>query len=205
MIREIARRSIGRVIPFHSLCAVLLVLMVSISLAAQQNKDKEEEEKGETFSGNTVKVEGVLHCQKADPAHAIEVPDRPGHALAISKRQCTWSKPLVVAGGKTKTGVAVDFAEEMEGRLHVHGFETDSLDNGEKLTMRTMGQLIGEKGPADYKGRWSLSKGTGKYKGIRGGGTVLGKLEANDELNLTLEGVYLPDSMLGGQKDTDKK
>lgn len=180
--------------------------MVSISLAAQHDTGKsEEEEKGEVFTGNVVKVEGALHCQKAVPANAIEVPDRPGHALMIGKRQCTWSKPLLVAGGKTQTGVAVDFTEKMEGALHVHGFETDSLDNGEKLTMRTMGQVLGEKGPAESKGRWSLMKGTGKYRGIRGGGTYLGKLEANDELNLTLEGVYLPDSMLGGQKDTDKK
>jgi hypothetical protein len=170
--------------------------LVSVSLAAQEDKEQKEE-KGETFTGNVVKVEGALHCQRAAPAHSIEVPDRPGHALMISKRQCTWTKPLVIAGAKTQTGVAVDFAEKMEGRLHVHGFETDSLDDGEELTMKTMGQVIGEKGPADDKGRWSLMKGTGKFKGIRGGGTYFGKLDANDELTLTLEGVYLPDSMIG--------
>jgi hypothetical protein len=205
-VTQVAPLLIGRVIPSRFYFAVCLVIAVSISLAAQQDKGKsEEEEKGEVFTGNVVKVEGAVHCQKAVPAHSIEVPDRPGHALMISKRQCTWTTPLVVAGGKTQTGVAVDFTEKMEGRLHVHGFETDSLDNGERLTMRTMGQVLGEKGPAEYKGRWSLMKGTGKYRGIRGGGTYAGKLDANDELNLTLEGVYLPDSMLGGQKDTDKK
>jgi len=190
---------------FHLSLAALLIIAASILVTAQQDNGKEEEEKGEVFSGNVVKVEGTLHCQKAVPAHAIEVPDRPGHALMISKRQCAWSKPLVVAGGKTKAGVEVEFSEKMEGALHVHGFETDNLDNGEKLTMRIMGQVLGEKGPAESKGRWSLSKGTGKYKGIRGGGTYQGKLDANDELNLTLEGVYLPDSMSGEKKDTDKK
>jgi hypothetical protein len=200
--QEFSRYSNRRTI--HFCWAVLLLVSVSIALTAQEQK-KEEEEKGETFTGNVVKVSGALHCQRAVPAHSIEVPDRPGHALTISKRQCTWSRPLVIAGAKTQTGVAVAFAEKMEGYLHVHGFETDSLDNGEKLTMRTMGQVSGEKGPADYKGRWSLSKGTGKYQGIRGGGTSIGKLDANDELNLTVEGVYLPDSMSGEQKDRDKK
>ena len=204
MIRNFCRGTKG-LFQSHFFLSALLAVAISVSLAAQQDKGQEEEEKGEVFSGNVVKVEGVLHCQKAVPAHSIEVPDRPGHALMISQRQCTWTKPLAVAGGKTKTGVAVDFAEKMEGRLHVHGFETDTLDNGEKLTMKTMGQVIGEKGPADYKGRWSLMKGTGKYRGIRGGGTYLGKIDANDEMNLTLEGVYLPDSMSGAQKDTDKK
>ena len=183
----------------HFASILLLILSVSISLAAQVQKD-EEEEKGEKFTGNTVKVDGALHCQKASPADSITVPDRPGHALMIYKRQCTWTKPLVIAGAKTQSGIVVDFAEKMEGRLHIHGFETDSLDDGEKLTMKTMGQVIGEKGPADYKGRWSLMKGTGKFKGIRGGGEYYGKLDANDELNLTLEGEYLPESMIGEKK-----
>jgi hypothetical protein len=206
VIRKLAKRLSRLAIPFHFFFAVLLLIAVSFSLAAQEDKGKEEEqEKGEIFTGNVVKLTASLHCQKAVPAHSIEVPDRPGHALMISKRQCKWTTPLVIAGAKTTTGVAVDFAEKMEGRLHIHGFQTDSLDNGEKLTMKTIGQVIGEKGPADDKGRWSLMKGTGKYKGIRGGGTYSGKLDANDELNLSLEGVYLPDSMSGNQKDQEKK
>lgn len=189
-----------KAVPIYLCFIVLLILSLSVPLFAQQDKGKEEEEKGETFTGNVVKVEGALHCQKAAPAHSIEVPDRPGHALMITKRQCTWTKPLVIAGAKTQNGVAIDFAEKMEGRLHIHGFETYSLDDGEKITYRTMGQVIGEKGPADDKGRWSLMTGTGKFKGIRGGGTYIGKLDVNDEVNLTLEGVYLPESMIGEKK-----
>ncbi len=204
MIQEIGRGR-KRGFPATFFLSALFVIAFSVSLSAQQGKGQEEDEKWEVFSGNVVKVEGTLRCEKAVPAHSIEVPDRPGHALMISKRQCTWTQPLAVAGGKTKTGIVVDFAEKMEGRLHVHGFETDTLDNGEQLTMKTMGQVIGDKGPADYKGRWSLMKGTGKYRGIRGGGTCLGKIDAQDEMSLTLEGVYLPDSMSGAQKDTDKK
>ena len=192
-------RSTKCAVPIYFCFLVLLLISVSVSLAAQQNKEQEEE-KGETFTGSMVKVDGALHCQKAAPAHSIEVPDRPGHALMISRRQCTWTKPLVIAGAKTQAGVAIDFAEKMEGKLHVHGYQTDSLDDGEKLTMKTMGQLIGEKGPAESKGRWSLMKGTGKFRGIRGGGNYFGKLDGNDELNLNFEGVYLPDSIIGEKK-----
>jgi len=186
----------------YLLCFVLLLISFSIPLAAQE--DKEKEEKGEKFTGNLVKVEGAIRCQKADPGYAIEVPDRPGHALTISQRRCTWTKPLVIAGAKTKKGVAVDFAERMEGTLHVHGYEVDTLDSGDELTMKTMGQVLGEKGPADSKGRWSLMKGTGKFKGIKGGGTYEGKLEADDSLTLTLEGVYVPAEMAGEKKDKEK-
>jgi hypothetical protein len=103
-------------------------------------------------------------------------------------------------GAKTKDGVAVSFTEKMEGTLHAHGFEVDTLDNGEKLTMQSMGQVLAEQGRAPTKGRWSFMRGTGKFRGIKGGGTYEGKLEADDALTLDLEGVYDPTEMVGEKK-----
>lgn len=198
----------------------LLLLVVSV-LAAAQNKDKDtdrdtdrdKDDRGATkeskqvvasgaanLTANLIKVEGKVRCQKADPEYSIEVPDRPGHALMIAKRKCVWTEPLVIMGAKTKTGVAVSFTERMEGSLHIHGFETDTLDNGEKITWQSMGQVLTEKGPVDSKGRWSLMRGTGKYKGIKGGGTYEGKLEANDVLTLDFDGIYDTTEMVGKKK-----
>jgi len=181
------------------LCGVVLFLWLfcfPLCLAAQDT----DLDKGETFTGNLVKVEGEIRCQKPDVAHSVEVPDRPGHALMLLQRQCTWTKPLAILDAKAKTGVAVDFIEKAEGMLHVHGFEVETLDNGEKLTMRTMGQVLAEKGPMSTKGRWSFMRGTGKFKGIKGGGTYEGTLEADDSLTLSLEGVYVPAEMVGEKK-----
>jgi hypothetical protein len=190
---------------FHYLS--LLLLALSISLTAQdkdkdkdKGKEKEPKKADASVGGNFVKVEGKVRCDKPDPAYSIEVPDRPGHALMISKRKCNWTEPMVVMGAKTKDAVAVSFTEEMEGTLHVHGFEVDTLDNGEKLTWQSMGQVLAEKGPATAKGRWSLMRGTGKYKGIKGGGTYEGKLEADDVLTLDLEGIYDPTEIVGEKK-----
>jgi hypothetical protein len=58
----------------------------------------------------------------------------------------------------------------------------------------------GEKGPAESRGRWSLMRGTGKFKGIKGGGSYEGKLAADDVLTLELEGVYDPSEMVGEKK-----
>jgi hypothetical protein len=190
---------------FHNLFLLLLALSI---LATGQDRDKEKDKGKEkqskktdvSGSGSFVKVEGKVRCDKPDPEHAIEVPDRPGHALMISKRKCNWTEPMVVMGGKTKDGVAVSFTEKMEGTLHIHGFEVDTLDNGEKLTWQCMGQVLAEKGPATAKGRWSLMRGTGKFKGIKGGGTYEEKLEADDVLTLDLEGVYDPSEMVGEKK-----
>ena len=184
---------------------LLLFLFALSVLATAQDEDKSKEKESKkkveaSGGGNFVKVEGKVRCDKPDPAYSIEVPDRPGHALLLAKRKCTWTDPMVVMGAKSKDGVAVEFPEKMEGTLHAHGFEVDTFDNGEKVTWQSMGTVYGEKGPATSKGRWSLMRGTGKFKGIKGGGSYEGKLEADDVLTLEFEGVYDPSEMVGEKK-----
>src|ERR1700675_271758 len=176
--------------PFHYL--FLLLLALSIPLTAQdkdkdkdKGKEKEPKKADASGSGNFVKVGGKVRCDKPDPAYSIEVPDRPGHALMLAK---------------SKDGVAIEFPEKMEGTLHTHGFEVDTFDNGEKVTMQSMGHVLADQGPADSKGRWSLMRGTGKFKGIKGGGTYEGKLEADDVLTVEFEGVYDPSEMVAEKK-----
>ncbi|MFZ0687751.1 MAG: hypothetical protein WAM89_19565 [Terriglobales bacterium] len=171
-------------------------------MATAQSNDKKEKESKPAASGgaNLIKVEGKIRCDKPDPAYAIDVPDRPGHALMLAKRKCVWTEPMTIMGAKSKDGVAVEFPEKMEGRLHTHGFEVDTFDNGEKITWQSMGSVAGVNGPADASGRWSLMRGTGKFKGIKGGGTYEGKLDAGDVLVLELEGVYDPSEMAGEKK-----
>jgi hypothetical protein len=188
--------------PITLICFVLLLVSFSMPLVAQEKeKEKGKEAKAESAStGTLVKVEGTVHCGKPDPVYSIEVPDRLGHSLMIAQRKCTWTDPLVILDAKTKDGVAVSFTEKMEGTLHDHGFEVDTLDNGEKLTMQMMSQVPAEKGPADFRGRWNFMRGTGKFKGIKGGGTYDGKLEGDDGYTLNLEGSYAPAEMAGGKK-----
>jgi hypothetical protein len=181
----------------------LLSLIAFSGLSAAQDKDRNKDDKEkESKKGNPnfVKVEGKVRCDKPDPAYSIEVPDRPGHALMIARRKCTWTEPMLILGAKTKDGIAVGFSERKEGTLSVHGFETDTLDNGEKLTWQSMGQVLAEKGPATATGRWSLMRGTGKFKGIKGGGSYEEKLDADDVVVLEMEGVYDPSEMVGDKK-----
>lgn len=186
---------------FNCCCLLSLLLAFSLMATAQSNDKKEKESKPASSGGaNLIKVEGKIRCDKPDPAYAIDVPDRPGHALMLAKRKCVWTEPMTIMGAKSKDGVAVEFPEKMEGRLHTHGFEVDTFDNGEKITWQSMGSVAGVNGPADASGRWSLMRGTGKFKGIKGGGTYEGKLDAGDVLVLELEGVYDPSEMAGEKK-----
>jgi hypothetical protein len=193
--------------PYPHLPFIFLLLFALSSFSIAQNKDEKDKDK-DTGKGkeskkaatNWVKLGGKVRCDKPETEHEIEVPDRPGHALLLQKRKCVWTEPMEIMGAKTKDGVAVSFAEKMEGALHVHGFEVDTLDNGEKVTMHANGEIAGEKGPATAKSRWNYMRGTGKFKGIRGGGTYEGKLDADDVLTLEFEGVYDPSEMVGEKK-----
>lgn len=194
--------------PVHLLFFFLLTL--SISALAQDkdrddDKDKGKDKDSKKSAANYIKLEGKARCEKPEPAHSIEVPDRPGHALWLGKRKCSWTEPMELMGAKSKDGIAVNFSEQMEGALHEHGFEVDSFDNGEKLTMQTVGQIQGTKGPTEGKGRWSLMRGTGKFKGIKGGGTYGAKLAADDVLTVEFEGVYDPSQMTTEKETKEQK
>ena len=182
---------------------VLSVIFGSATLCAQLDKDRKDEDKGETFTGTLVKIEGTIRCEKPDPSYALEVPDRPEHALTLSRRKCGWTKPWTIAGERPQTGVAINFSEKMEGVLHMHGFEVDTLGNGDQVTMRTQGQMPAGQVPAETRGRWSFMRGTGKFKGIRGGGSYEGRVDAGGRLTLNFEGVYVPAEMAGEQKSTN--
>ena len=202
---RVVRFNLFRSLFFSFFFAILLLFFASMALAQATKEINPEPKSGaEGLTGNMVSVEGDVHCAKPDKEYAIEVPDRPGHALIISERKCTWSEPLKILNAHTKDGVAIHFTEKMEGELHMHGFEVDTLDDGEKLTFRSMGEVLGEKGPATTKGRWSYMRGTGKYKGIKGGGTYEGKMDADGGLTLKLEGVYVPAEM-AAEKNKEKK
>ena len=195
--------SVNRPPGYYYLRLLFLLVVFSLSLAAQDsNREKEEKEEAakKASAKGMVNISGSVRCGKQDPFYSLDVPDRPGHSLIISRRNCTWSDPLVIRGAKAKDGIADGFTERMEGSLHTHGFEVDTLDNGEKLTMQVSGQVNAEKGPTDARGRWNFMRGTGKFKGIRGGGTYEGKLDADDVLTLRFEGEYDPASMAAANK-----
>jgi hypothetical protein len=183
---------------------LILFIAFSIPLTAQESAREKEREKEKNKEGaeksSLVDIKGTLRCDKPAPSYSLDVPDREGHSLIIEQRNCSWTEPMVILGTKTKGGVWVGFMERMEGRLHPHSFETDTLDGGEKITMQTTGQVAADKGPTTAKGRFNFMRGTGKFKGIKGGGTYEGNVDADDVLTIKLEGVYEPAAMAGGNK-----
>lgn len=92
-----------------------------------------------TLAGAQTQVSGSLHCGKPDPQYVIEVGDRPGHAFSLSKSNCTWTKPMEIAGIQDKEYSYVATAEIRGNRSHGYGAGVDTMANGDKAYIRFHG------------------------------------------------------------------
>ena len=135
------------------------------------------------------KTSGTALC-KSDPPAPVEVGDKAGHALAISKSQCTWTG-FEIAGVAYKDGLSVS-SEEMNGEKSTsNGYHTATLANGDKTTAHFHGTGMSKDGKfVSGGGTWTFSSGTGKCKGIKGGGTYKGTPNADGTVSFKVNGEY---------------
>ena len=137
------------------------------------------------------KISGTVKCGKPDQMSKLDIGDKPGHAYAISQGKCTWTKPMTIAGIQTKEDLGTNSDEITATSVHSRGYVLGTMSNGDKFTVRTQGTDVLKDGqPQSTSGTWSFASGTGKMKGIKGGGKFTGKPEADGSLVIQVEGEY---------------
>lgn len=138
------------------------------------------------------KIGGKVHCNKADAENASEVGDKPGHVLMLRKVTCNWAEgSQEIAGLKTKTGVDVATTEINGTSMRDSGYHTATMDNGDKYTVRINGAgTMNKDNSGTFEGKWTFVSGTGKLKGIKGGGTYKGTANADGTADVNVEGDY---------------
>ena len=138
------------------------------------------------------KATGTVSCAKPNPGYSIPVADQAGHALTVGKSACTWTKPMEIAGLKTKEGADVVYGDAMGTEVHTWGYHVSNMSNGDKMFVKFQGKDIMTKDgkPATTEGTWSYTGGTGKLKGIKGGGTYKGKADAAGNMAVEVEGMH---------------
>jgi hypothetical protein len=136
-----------------------------------------------------MKTSGTALC-KADPPAPVAVEDVPGHAFAIGKSQCTWTK-FELGGVAYKDGVSVSMDEINGDKSTSNGYNTSTLVNGDKVTAHFHGAAKVKDGKfVSGGGTWTFSNGTGKFKGIKGKGTYKGTPNADGTVAFLVEGEY---------------
>ena len=174
----------------HLLFPILFVITFAFSGAAQESAGEKESEKEKkegkktASSSELVNIKGSLRCDKPSPSDSIDVPDRDGHSLIVEKRNCSWTEPMVILGAKTKDGVWVTFIERM-GRSFAPAQLRDGHTRRRRKNHNANNRPVSaNKGPATTKGRFNFMRGSGKFKGIKGGGTDEGNVDADDVMTL---------------------
>ena len=127
------------------------------------------------------KISGTAQCGKADQEQSIQIGDRPNHSFTISQGKCTWTKPVEIAGIQSKEGVYTTLGETSGNTLHYRFSYVDTMANGDKAYYRGEGTMsMKDEVPQSGDEKWTLVRGAGKLKGIKGKGTNTLKTAAAD-------------------------
>lgn len=158
---------------YRILMAVLLVFVVAASGRAQ------------------TKMSGSGVCAKPDVEHTLAVPDSPGQSYAISQGKCTWSKPWEIEGQPTKGGMTTVFVHTSGNTVRQSEVYVDTLANGDKVFYSyNQTATLKNNVPQPTKGKWTITSGTGKAKGIKGSGTCSVTPAADGSAAFECEGEY---------------
>jgi hypothetical protein len=109
----------------------------------------------------------------------------------LQKLQCTWTVPLEIAGAKVKTSVDISTGDMQGMKIKNEGYNVGTMDTGGKFTVSYSGVTTTAKdNSAGFAGKWMFTGGTGKLKGIKGGGTYKGTGKADGSGTVLVEGDY---------------
>lgn len=138
------------------------------------------------------KISGTAQCSKPDQEHSIQVGDKPNHSFVINQGKCTWTKPFEIAGIQNKEIVGTGFAEIRGNTSRGHGYDVDTMTNGDKAYYREEFSFTLKDGvPQSGDVKWTFVGGTGKLKGIKGKGTCkLTSAAADGSSTADCEGEY---------------
>ncbi|HEX9129129.1 MAG TPA: hypothetical protein VF850_08215 [Gemmatimonadaceae bacterium] len=119
------------------------------------------------------KVTGKLTCAK--PSVSQTGGDM-GQMIMFQKANCTWATPFTIDGSKAGRTVDVSIGDMTGSMARNHGYSTTVMDNGDTTIVRYEGAMQMKKdGSGPLKGTWRFVRGTGKFRGISGGGTYKGE------------------------------
>ena len=137
------------------------------------------------------KISGTVECAKPEKQFSLPVVGEAGHAYAISQGTCTWTKPMEIAGTKTKADVLTNYDEVEGGSAHGHGDGVGTLENGDHFRVRLEGKsLLKDAAPVSSEGKWKFVGGTGVVKTVKGGGTYTCKAGAEGAMTCEVSGDY---------------
>jgi hypothetical protein len=144
-----------------------------------------------TLAQAQTKVSGTVECVKPAKEFSIPVEGESGHVYAINQGTCTWTKPMEIAGTRTKQDVVTSYEDVKGDTAHGRGDASLTLQNGDKFQVRLESKtLLKDGAPVSADGRWKIMGGTGAVKSVTGGGTYTCKGGPEGTMTCQVSGEY---------------
>jgi hypothetical protein len=134
------------------------------------------------------KIDSSWQCPKATAEHKLDVGDEPNHAYSISAGSCTATKSMI-EGVTEKTSAYAEFHDEKAKSMSWHGRLSVTMDNGDKIFYNYAGSGSNDV-TKPVANKWTITGGTGKFKGFKATGTCSGKRSADGSSTWDCTGTY---------------
>jgi len=124
---------------------------------------------GEADGSIPVKVQFVWHSTKWE---SIEVGDVPGHILGVAE----FKGLAFFEDGEVATASEVSIFDQTNGRGRIEGYVLFTFGDGATQVIAIQGNDgAAQEGKKAFEGSYSYTRGSGRFEGLKGGGTFTGK------------------------------
>lgn len=156
---------------YKLVCACVLLAFAAAATPAQMKH---------SFSGK---------CSKPDVTQSIPAGDKDGHVFLVEQGKCEATGE--VGGAKSKEGMFSEHGEAAGTHTTVAGVYVETFDNGDKIFYAYQTSATTKDGAlVSGTGKYQISGGTGKMKGIKGAGSCKLTGNAGGGLDYACTGEY---------------
>jgi hypothetical protein len=128
-------------------------------------------------------------CGKPDVQQNIPAGDSANHVFTLAQGKCETKGK--VDGAASKEGAFSEHGEVTGDRSKVSGVYVETFDGGDKIFYTYQNSVTLKDGaPQAGQGKYQISAGTGKMKGIKGSGTCKITPNANGGIDYSCTGEY---------------
>ncbi len=120
----------------------------------------------------------------------VAIADEGQHSITLDQRVCNWEKPINLDGMSATEYTATGVDDVQFDKSRDHGYAVGTVSNGDRYFLRYEGTATLKAGVPLLAGAWNYTGGTGKLRGLTGGGTYTAKPTADGGMVFVIEGTY---------------
>ena len=141
-----------------------------------------------SYAQTSGKIATVWKCAGGTPMNPLPVGDAADHIYGVQQTKCT-AVSGELAGLKQTEGVPTEFVEATGASSKGHGIFVETMSTGDKIVYSFTGTSKNKMMDTGAN-KFTVTSGTGRFKGMTGGGTCKAKGNPDGSAEFTCSGTY---------------